>query len=116
MQIASDGGPEFSADLTKTFLKKWNVEHRISSAYNAESNGRAEVAVKSTKRLLMSNADPRGSLDNDNFLQAMLTQRNTPDVDCKLSPAQVLFGHPLNDSLSFTRNLDKFSYARMSRR
>ena len=116
MKISSDGGPEFSADATKTFLSKWNVEHRISSAYNAESNGRAEVAVKSTKRLLMSNADSRGSLDNDNFLQAMLTQRNTPDVDCKLSPAQVIFGHPLKDTLSFTRNLEKFSYAKMSKR
>ena len=32
--------------------------------------------------------------------------RNTPDRDCKLSPAEVLFGHPLNDSLPV---LDKTS-------
>ena len=108
MQLSSDGGPEFSADITKEFLSKWDVTHRVSSAYNAESNGRAEVAVKSTKRLLMSNVDAGGSLNNDNFLRAMLTQRNTPDADCKLSPSQVVFGHPLRDTLSFAKNLAKF--------
>jgi len=28
-----------------------------------------------------------------------LTLRNTPDPDCKLSPAQILFGHPLRDAM-----------------
>ena len=112
-QLSSDGGPEFKASLTKEFLSTWDVEHRVSSAYNAESNGRAEVAVKSTKRLLMSNVDGRG-LDNDRFLRAMLTQRNTPDPDCQLSPSQILFGHPLRDALSFSKNLKK--YSRVSKR
>ena len=74
------------------------------------------MAVKSTKRLLMSNVDAGGSLNNDNFLRAMLTQRNTPDADCKLSPSQVVFGHPLRDTLSFAKNLAKFSYSKMSQR
>ena len=55
VELSSDGGPEFSASLTKEFLEKWNVKHRVSSAYFPQSNGRAEVAVKSTKRLLRSN-------------------------------------------------------------
>ena len=49
----------------------------ISSAYNPQSNGRAEVVVKSTKRLLRSNTSPSGSLDSDKFLFAMLQLRNT---------------------------------------
>ena len=61
----------------------------------------------------MSNVDGRG-LDNDRFLRAMLTQRNTPDPDCQLSPSQILFGHPLRDALSFSKNLKK--YSRVSKR
>ena len=116
MILSSDGGPEFAAEFTRDFLRKWGVQHRISSAYNPKSNGRAEVAVKSAKRLLRSNINKSGSLDSDKLLRAMLTFRNTPDMDCHLSPAQILFGHPLRDALSFSSKLRKFSYPMMSRR
>ena len=71
-EIPSDGGPEFVSNTTETFLKRWGVNHRISSAYNPQSNGRAEVAVKSAKRLLRSNTRPCGSIDTDRFLRAMV--------------------------------------------
>ena len=109
IELSSDGGPEFSASVTREFLGKWNVRHRISSAYFPQSNGRAEVAVKATKRLLRSNIGPNGTLDSDNLLRALLQSRNTPDPDCSLSPAQIIFGRPLRDSLSFINRLEKFS-------
>ena len=108
-ELSSDGGPEFVSDMTRQFLKDWDVAHRISSAYNPESNGRAEVAVKSAKRVLRSNTLPSGSLDSDKFLRGMLQLRNTPDAGCSLSPAEVIFGHPLRDSFSFANRLEKFS-------
>ena len=43
------------------------------------------------------------------FLKAMLQLRNTPDPDCHLSPAQLLFGRPLRDAFSFATRLEKFS-------
>jgi hypothetical protein len=108
-ELSSDGGPEFTASATRTFLSRWGVRHRVSSAYNPQSNGRAEVAVKSAKRLLRSNVGPGGTLDNDRLLRAMLQLRNTPDPDCNISPAQILFGRPIRDTLSFVNRLDKFS-------
>ncbi len=108
-ELASDGGPEFVSHKTEEFLVNWGVEHRLSSAYHPQSNGRAEVAVKTVKRLLKSNTGPNGSLNNDNFLRALLQLRNTPDPDCNLSPAQVMFGRPLRDAFSFTNRLEKFS-------
>ena len=108
-QLSSDGGPEFMAGATKEFLKRWNVDHRISSAYHPQSNGRAEVAVKTAKRLLRSNIGPNGSLDNDKLLRALLQMRNTPDPDCNLSPAQIIYGRPIRDSLSFVNRLEKYS-------
>ena len=108
-EISSDGGPEFTATGTQDFLRLWGVRHRVSSVSFPQSNGRAEVAVKTAKRLLMSNTGPTGSLDHDRFLRAMLQLRNTPDPDCNLSPAQIIFGRPLRDSLSFVNRLEKFS-------
>ena len=35
------------------------------------------------------------------MVRALLTQRNTPDPGCKLSPAQILFGKPLRDTLPY---------------
>ncbi|XP_057302761.1 uncharacterized protein K02A2.6-like [Hydractinia symbiolongicarpus] len=107
-ELSSDGGPEFCATHTSTFLKNWGVRHRVSSAYFAQSNGRAEVAVKKCKRLLMENINPNGSLDNDGFLRALLQVRNTPDPDCNISPAEVVFGRPIRDAFSFVNRQAKF--------
>ena len=46
-EISSDGGKEFVAAETKAFFSKWNIKHRLSSAYFPQFNSRAEVAVKS---------------------------------------------------------------------
>ena len=67
------------------------------------------MAVKSAKRLLRANVEQNGSLDNDKLLRALLQLRNTPDPDCNLSPAQIIFGRPIRDSLSFVNRLDKYS-------
>ena len=61
-EISSDGGPEFTADCTEAFMRHWGIRHRLSSAHFPQSNDRAEVAVKTAKRLLMSNTGPSGSL------------------------------------------------------
>ncbi len=98
-----------SPSATETFLRSWNVRHRISSVSFPQSNGRAEVAVKMAKRLLMSNTGPTGNLNHDGFLKAILQLRSTPDPDCNLSPEQIIFGRPLRDSFSFINRLEKFS-------
>ena len=108
-ELSSDGGPEFVSNSTKDFLSKWGgVHHRLSSTYNPPSNGRAEVAVKSAKRLLRSNTDSSGTLDTDCFLRAMMQLRNTPDPDCNTSPAQIVFGRPIRDAFAFINRLEKF--------
>ena len=108
-EMSSDGGPEFRAKETSDFLARWGVHHRVSSSYYPQSNGRAEVAVKTAKRLLQSNIGPNGTLNNDKLLRALLQLRNTPDPDCGLSPAQIVFGKPLKDAFSFVNRLEKFS-------
>ena len=96
-ELASDGGPEFTSNATRQFLKNWGVHHRLSSVAFPHSNCRAEVGVKTVKRLILDNTTPHGDLDIDAFQRAMLQYRNTPDHDTKLSPAMCIFGHPIRD-------------------
>ena len=96
-ELASDGGPQFTAHETKQFLDDWGIRHRLSSMGYPHSNCRAELAVKTIKRLITNNVGRNGTLDNDLFRRAMLQYKNTPDPDTKLSPAQIVFGRTLRD-------------------
>jgi len=96
-ELASDGGPQFTATETKNFLRDWGIRHRISSTAFPHSNCRAELAVKTVKRLLTNNVGPHGTLEVDKYRRAMLQYKNTPDPDTKLSPAQIVFGRSIRD-------------------
>lgn len=99
-EVSSDGGPPFNSYEYNTLLKEWDIRKRQSSAYYAQSNGRAEAAVKSIKRLLLGNIDScTGKIDTGDAARAILTHRNTPASDTGLSPAMALFGRPIRDHL-----------------
>jgi len=65
--------------------------------------------VKTAKRLLRSHTGPTGYLDQDRFIRAMLQLHNTPDPDCNMSPAQIIFGRHSRDSLSLINRLEKYT-------
>lgn len=96
--LTSDGGPEFASHTTRLFLSNWGVHHRTASAYHPHANCRAEVAVKTMKRLIAGNTGPGGTL-TDKFHKALLQYRNSPDPETRMSPAACLFGRPTRDLL-----------------
>ena len=98
-ELATDGGLTYMSYETQKFLKDYGVKHRLSSVALPQSNKRAELAVKSMKRLLRENTNGDGSLKNDKYFRALMSYRNTPDRDTKKSPAQVIFGRALRDFL-----------------
>lgn len=98
-ELSSDGGPEFTAHSTQDFLRRWGVRHRLSSVGFARSNGRAEICVKAMKRLIQGNVPQDGKTSTDAFTRALLQYRNCPDPSTGVSPAEIVFGHPLNDAL-----------------
>ncbi len=103
-EIASDGGREFTSHITRKFLNDWGVHQRISSVAYPHSNCRAEIGVKTSKRIITENTDANGNLNVDAFQKAILSYRNTPSADSKLSLAECLFGRPIRDVIPVHRN------------
>ena len=60
-EISSDGGPRFIAHSFKTFLSAWGIKHCLSSIDYPQFNGRAELGVKSAKRIINNNTSKNGS-------------------------------------------------------
>ena len=94
----SDGGPQFTSHQFADFLQTWGVTHVTSSPHYPQSNGKAEATVKSMKKLISAAWTGR-SVNWDKLSCALLQYRNTPCRKDGLSPAQKLFGHPVQDTL-----------------
>ena len=94
----SDGGPQYTSKQFNDFVQRWDFTHITSSLRNPQSNGKAESAVKSTKKLIQTCWTGR-SLDHKKFCIALLQYHSTPSRKDRLSPAQKLFGHPVQDIL-----------------
>ena len=98
-ELSTDGGPPFTSSIFQEFFQTWCVTHRLSSVAYSQSNGQAELAVKTAKRIVNGNTGPQGSLDNDNVAWAILQYRNTPIQGIGLSLAQLLLHRKLRDSI-----------------
>jgi len=84
--VVSDNSP-FNSREFKTFASRWEFKHVTSSPNYSQSNGRAENAVKTVKRLMQKAAE-----SGTDPLLAILEWRNTPAESSNLSPAQIMFG------------------------
>ena len=108
-ELSSDGGPNLSGRPFQEFLRKWGVKWRLSSAYYPQSNGRAEAAVKTAKRIIRENTGRGGHLNTDKATQALLMYRNTPLRDGGRSPAQLALGRNLRDGIPLSPQRYKLS-------
>ena len=79
------------------------VTHRLSSVAYPHSNTRAELGVKTTKRMLSENVGSGGKLDTNSFNMALMQYRNTPDKT-GVSPAMAVFGRQIRDFCPVTPN------------
>ena len=77
-ELSRDGGPPMHSHAFLDFLTRWKVDHRLSSVGYAQSNGRAELAVKTAKRIVYDNIASNGSLNTDKVARAVLNTEIHP--------------------------------------
>ena len=77
-----------------------------------ECNSRAELGVKTAKRMIRDNTGSVGDLDNDEISRALLQYLNTPLRGVTESPAKIVFGKAIRDS--FPNSLVKKSWENQS--
>ncbi len=85
--FVSDNGPPFNSHEFQNFLGRYEIDRPLTSPLHPQSNGKAENAVKTAKRIMTKALDS----GTDPYL-ALLDWRNTPSEGMDSSPAQRLFG------------------------
>ena len=71
--LVLDGGPQYTSVEFKDFLKHWQVEHRVSSPRNLQSNGMAERCIQTMRASLIKTMEEGKDVD-----LALLTYKTTP--------------------------------------
>ena len=92
-EVISDNGPQYASQEFCNFAKKYSFKHTTSIPHFPQSNGHAERAVQTAKKLLKGSTDPYMSL---------LSYRSTPLPWCGLSPAELLMGRQLRSNIPQT--------------
>ena len=107
-QVVSDNGSQYantrnlldSSHQFKEFAREWGFRPTTSSPKYPQSNGAAERAVQTAKRILK-----KAEADGKDPFEGLLKYRNTPFVDIGLSPAQLLMSRRTRTALPTHRRL-----------
>ena len=96
-QVFSDNGPQFSCAEFAQFANTWGFVHSTSSPRYPQSNGLAEKAVQTAKRIVM-----KATASGQDPYITLLEYRTMPISDCGKSPAQLLMSRRLRSVLPST--------------
>ena len=107
-EVVSDNGSQYSNTRNlfnsthefKQFAKEWGFRHTTSSPEYPQSNGAAERAVQTAKRILK-----KAAADNKDPFEGLLKYRNTPFEDIGVSPAQLLMSRRTRTMIPTHRRL-----------
>ncbi|XP_028514512.1 uncharacterized protein K02A2.6 [Exaiptasia diaphana] len=107
-EVLSDNGSQFSNTRNlfnnshefKRFADEWGFRHITSSPEYPQSNGAAEKAVQTAKRILK-----KAAADHKDPFEGLLKYRNTPFDDLGVSPAQLLMSRRTRTQLPTHRRL-----------
>lgn len=103
--LVTDNGPQFASAEFRAFATKWGFHHVTSSPRYPQSNGKAENAVKTVKRLFSKCRE-----NHQSEYLALLDWRNTPTEGVGSSPAQRFLGRRCRTMLPIAKELLKPEY------
>ena len=97
-EIVTDNGPQFRNEF-RNFTQQLDIKHITTSPYHPQGNGKAENAVKTTKRIFKK--------CNGSEQLAILEHNNTTTEGLHLSPAEIMFGRKCRTKLMVLKKVLK---------
>lgn len=97
-QIVSDNGPPFTSSEFAVFNKIRGIEHIFTAPYHPASNGAAENAVKTLKRVIKKAVFEKSNV-NGALQTFLLYYRNTEHTSTGECPAVLMLGRRLRTRL-----------------
>ena len=88
--LVTDNGPQFVSQEMKEFAKTYDFKHITSSPRYSQSNGQAERAVQTVKRLFKCSQD---------LYLSILNYNASPMPWCNLAPSELLMGRKLRTTV-----------------
>ena len=107
-EVVSDNGSQYSNTRNlfstthefKQFAEEWGFRHTASSPEYPQSNGAAERAVQTAKRIFK-----KAAADKKDPFEGLLKYRNTPFEDIGVSPVQLLMSRRTRTMIPTHRRL-----------
>ncbi|XP_048484533.1 uncharacterized protein K02A2.6-like [Plutella xylostella] len=114
-QLVSDNGPPYSSSEFAKFTRSYGIDHIFAAPYHPSSNGAAENAVRTIKRVVKKAMYEKQSIDRA-LHTFLLYYRNTEHATTGQSPSMLLQGRRLRTRLDALRADVGGRVSRMQRR
>lgn len=98
LEIATDNGPQFISHEFKEMCRKWGIKHHPVTPYYPQANSEVErffkTILKTIRIAVSENKDWKQELK-----QFLLIYRNSPHATTGKSPAELMYGRSLRDTI-----------------
>ncbi|XP_045537579.1 uncharacterized protein K02A2.6-like [Papilio machaon] len=101
-QIVTDNGTQFASKEFEYFNQYYGIQHIFTPPYHPSSNGLAENAVKTLKRIIKKALQEKRDI-NRALWSFLLYYRNVEHCTTGESPAMLLLGRPIRTRLDVIR-------------